>query len=471
MANWKKVLVSGSTVDIAGLQINSTAVSATATELNQLDGVTVGGTSAGDIATINGTQTLTNKSIDATQLTGTINNARLDQQLQDVAGLAVTDGNIIVGDGSNFVAESGATARTSLGLGASDNVEFAEVTGSAALFSGTVTANAFSGDGSGLTGVAAGSLDIDNFTALGGATVAQGDNFLLSDGGTEKKVTFSNLEDTIFANITTAAGDVTIAAGGAATIGNQKVTNAMLADDAVGADELAANAVVNASVAANAAIVDTKLDTISTDNKVSLSALDIDGATALGAAPAGADLIPIDDGAGGTNKSMTVTNLQTFMQNNLTFTTNTDEDVSVANLKTALASNLGTATIGDSDDTIVIAGNLTVQGTKTELQTANLNVEDQFILLDSGSAGGADSGIIFGGSSDTANAGYALAWDDSAGHFGISQEIASDATGVTLDGKLGYIETSAAVPSAAPAQQGVGSIHVKTDDETIWIYS
>ena len=48
---------------------------------------------------------------------GTVANARLDQQLQDVAGLAVTDGNFIVGDGSNFVAESGATARTSLGLG------------------------------------------------------------------------------------------------------------------------------------------------------------------------------------------------------------------------------------------------------------------------------------------------------------------------------------------------------------------
>jgi hypothetical protein len=48
---------------------------------------------------------------------GTVANARLDQQLQDVAGLAVTNGNFIVGDGSNFVAESGSTARTSLGLG------------------------------------------------------------------------------------------------------------------------------------------------------------------------------------------------------------------------------------------------------------------------------------------------------------------------------------------------------------------
>jgi hypothetical protein len=39
-----------------------------------------------------------------------------DAQLADVAGLAVSVGNFIVGDGSNFVAESGATARASLGL-------------------------------------------------------------------------------------------------------------------------------------------------------------------------------------------------------------------------------------------------------------------------------------------------------------------------------------------------------------------
>jgi len=44
-----------------------------------------------------------------------------------IAGLSTSDGNIIVGNGSTFVAESGATARTSLGLGsiatqASDSV-------------------------------------------------------------------------------------------------------------------------------------------------------------------------------------------------------------------------------------------------------------------------------------------------------------------------------------------------------------
>ncbi len=40
-----------------------------------------------------------------------------DAGLADIAGLAVTNGNFIVGDGANWVAESGVTARGSLGLG------------------------------------------------------------------------------------------------------------------------------------------------------------------------------------------------------------------------------------------------------------------------------------------------------------------------------------------------------------------
>ena len=46
-----------------------------------------------------------------------------DAQLTDVAGLTPTDGNIIIGNGSNFITESGATARTSLGLGSAATLE------------------------------------------------------------------------------------------------------------------------------------------------------------------------------------------------------------------------------------------------------------------------------------------------------------------------------------------------------------
>jgi hypothetical protein len=81
-------------------------------------------------------------------------------------------------------------------------------------YSGSFTGS-FVGDGSNLTGVSA--INIDALGALGSATVAQGDNLVVSDAGTEKKVTFSNLEDSVFGNV---SGDVTIAAGGAATIAN-----------------------------------------------------------------------------------------------------------------------------------------------------------------------------------------------------------------------------------------------------------
>ncbi|MGN6772616.1 MAG: hypothetical protein ACTHJQ_22620 [Rhizobiaceae bacterium] len=44
-------------------------------------------------------------------------------KLTDIAALAVTDGNVIVGNGTTWVAESGATARTSLGLGTAATVD------------------------------------------------------------------------------------------------------------------------------------------------------------------------------------------------------------------------------------------------------------------------------------------------------------------------------------------------------------
>ena len=47
-----------------------------------------------------------------------------DADLTAIGGLAKTDSNIIVGNGSTWVAESGATARTSLGLGTAADVQF-----------------------------------------------------------------------------------------------------------------------------------------------------------------------------------------------------------------------------------------------------------------------------------------------------------------------------------------------------------
>ena len=88
----------------------------------------------------------------------------------------------------------------------------------------------FRGDGSGLTNIAAASLDIDAFDA-GTALHQTQDHLLYSDNGTEKKITFSDVEDAIFGNV---SSDATIAAGGALTIANDAVNNNKLANIAQG---------------------------------------------------------------------------------------------------------------------------------------------------------------------------------------------------------------------------------------------
>jgi len=96
-------------------------------------------------------------------------------------------------------------------------------------------------------------------------------------------------------------------------IGSQVIVNSMLADDAVGADQLASDAVVNASIASGASIADSKLATISTAGKVALTALEIDGGTDIGADLTTSDLIVVDDGAGGTNRKAALSRVVTLM--------------------------------------------------------------------------------------------------------------------------------------------------------------
>ena len=93
---------------------------------------TIALTSAGSIdLTVADSNTLTltsaTNTISLTQAENTIALTAMqwDAQLSDIAGLAVTNSNFIVGDGTNWVAESGNTARTSLGLGTGDSPTFA----------------------------------------------------------------------------------------------------------------------------------------------------------------------------------------------------------------------------------------------------------------------------------------------------------------------------------------------------------
>ena len=89
------------------------------------------------------------------------------------------------------------------------------------------------------------------------------------------------------------------------------VTNAMLAGSIAYGKLSLTGAILNADLAGS--IADSKLSTISTANKVAASAIDIDGATDIGAALAATDLILVDDGAGGTNRKSAISRIGDFL--------------------------------------------------------------------------------------------------------------------------------------------------------------
>ena len=73
--------------------------------------------------------------------------------------------------------------------------------------------------------------------------------------------------------------------------------------------------VTNAMLAGS--IADSKLSTISTAGKVDIGALEIDGATDIGADLADADLFIVDDGAGGTNRKAALSRVVTLVSANI----------------------------------------------------------------------------------------------------------------------------------------------------------
>jgi trimeric autotransporter adhesin len=106
-----------------------------------------------------------------------------------------------------------------------------------------------------------------------------------------------------------------------------------------------------------------------------------------------------------------------------------------------------------------VGGDLTVQGSVSSLQTTNVNVEDQFILLNSGSAA-ADGGLVVNG------AGAAIGWDQSEGRWAL------DAAGATWNQTS--IDSDAFVASVITSAASTGSYakagNIWVDGSDIFIY-
>ena len=408
MASWKKVIVSGSKAELNEVTASGGIITAGDLVVSGGD-ITLGTTSifsGGDTTSLN--------NIDAIDSTteATIESA-LDT-LSNVTTVGALDAGSIT---SGFGNIDNGTSTLNTGNATLDNV-----TNNSAVadshFTGSFTGS-FVGDGTGLTGTG---LDIDGLSALGGTGLHQTqDHFVFSDNGTEKKITFSNLEDAIFGNV---SSDVTIAAGGAATIANDAVDNNKLANIARGSIKVGggSNAPTDLDAKGDGKILvgdGTDVASVAVSGDISLAN---DGAVTIASnAVEGSMLNSNVAGTGldyGSNElSVDVSDFMTNGSNNRVLTaTGTDGQNAEANL-----------TFDGS--TLVVNGNLEVAGTQTTVNSTNLLIEDRFILLNSGSTASGDGGFLVG--SGSAYSASAFVFDDSEDRWGVQIDTQLGSTAAT----------------------------------------
>ena len=304
-----------------------------------------------------------------------------DADLTAIGALAKTDGNLIVGNGSTWVAESGATARTSLGLGsiatqAANNVS---ISGGSVTGLGEPSSNSDASTKSYVDQAVAGlrtriiaecastgNVNISNALeagdAIDGVTLVAGDRVLLKNQSTASQnglylavangagaasrdpehdtiaelsggmivVNQGSVNDNKIFLCTTdntgSVGSTSITYTVITPSNSGTVTQIGIADSGAGEFTVGNTPITssgNITLAINS-VADSKLGTIATANKVSLTALNIDGGSDIGADLTTSDLIIVDDGAGGTNKKAALSRMITLVK------ANTDDPTALA---------------------------------------------------------------------------------------------------------------------------------------------
>jgi hypothetical protein len=251
------------------------------------------------------TQTLTNKTLTSPKInedvavTATATEINFIDGGASIGTTAIADGDgIIHNDGGTMKVTSAATFKTYFQTGissAADDITTGDAAVTIATSSGNITIDAQASDSDIILKGTDGGADTTFLTIDGSAAGAASFNSDVTVGALFKMpdVTSAKIlvaDGTSYQEVAV-SGDVSIASSGAVTIAATSVENSMLAGS----------------------IADSKLNTISTANKIDLAALDIDGGTDIGADLVDADLFIVDDGAGGTNRKVAASRIKTYI--------------------------------------------------------------------------------------------------------------------------------------------------------------
>ena len=251
------------------------------------------------------------------------------------------------------------------------------------------------------------------------SSLAQLDSLVLADSAQSyatKKITFSELEDSIFGNV---SGDATIAAGGALTIAAGAVSTSMLADAA--ANTVLVRDANSTGAPSFKAVADTQLligdgtgftaaalsgdVTMTNAGVVTIAANAVEGSMLNSNVPASAGGIELSSSAlqiklSGSGAELRVDSGGLAVSDQLAAfagLNNSDGNIIVGNGSTFVVESGNTARTslglgtGDSPQFtgLTLTGDLIVQGTTTTIDSTTLTVVDANILIASGAANAA----------------------------------------------------------------------------------
>lgn len=469
MASWKKVIVSGSTANLAALQVD-----------NLTSGqVVIGGGQASNLSTtaINGTGNIvattgaTGVSMTgsftgsfAGTFTGTTNLPDLTQgsgitaftydggaaATVAVSGAATLSTNNITKWTGNAFANSSLTDTGTVISGASS----IQLTGASSALTGSFTGS-FKGDGSGLSGVAA------SFPTVAITDLATADAFYVQQSGNARSITYGNLlTDLAGTNLAVEGSDsLTLATTitGITSISSTSFTGSLLGTASYATQALSASYAANVPATASYA----------------LTASFVTGSSVYG--PYGSNSVTSASYALNATSASSVGNAVTNNVNNYVLTATGGGSI---NGEQNLTFDGSLLTVSGN---AVVTGDLTVQGTTTTINTDNLLVEDKFALFASGSTTSTDGGIVVQATAGSGTAtGFAWGYKATEDRWAFQDALAYNASSfgtitawstTTQYGLASAKPSDGTGPAYGGATYGYGNIWVSTDTAEIWIYA
>ena len=452
-SNW--ISLSSATGDISGVTAGDGLTgggSSGAVTLNVVGGTGITA-NANDIAidstvaTLSGTQTLTNKTIAASQVTEISNlTAGEGAQLENIGSTTIsaaqwgylgaatgaitnTDTNTVdMGDG--FVIEDGDGTEVTI----TENKEVKFVEGGGIDINWTDTDNGTDGDPYDLT-----------FTVQTLNQNTTGSAATLTTARTIGGVSFNGSANIDLPGVNSAGNQNT--SGSAATLTTARNIGGVSFNGSANIDLPGVNSGGNQDTSGNAATA-TKIASITNSNIVQLTATQTLTNKTIAASQV-TEISNITAAEGAQLENIGTTTISATQWGYLGAAsgaiTNTDVSVSAANLKTTLGGTFGSSAlaIGTSAETVtvkgdfVVDGSITLKGDTVLESTTNTAIKDKILLLNQGASGANtnDLGILWSRGSGTTNgeANVALKWDEGDAEFHL---ICTTATGAEANGAI-----------------------------------